>query len=237
MDLAAEPVRSSSSFDALAMGRQLRVLARLLHCPTPYGTLPERPYRLLRGSDCLLACATLPTYGEALALLEADDHARTVLAALLLRGNTHSNLEWVTRLDQLTSRGSNPELVDPLQDLAGEIILDLHDALAAFDDPDVWYPGVDAGIVPVPDEHVQLVIAALQRELNREKRDVRGQNSEPKLPAAPLDQLPWRVQRAVVERRRLRFQQYGIGEAEWRSGKWSLWRVSYDADWRPREVR
>ncbi|HZQ37424.1 MAG TPA: hypothetical protein VFD32_15945, partial [Dehalococcoidia bacterium] len=67
-------------------------------------------------------------------------------------------------------------------------------------------------------------------------RNALGQNVEPRLPPAPLADLPWRVQRALAERRRLRFAQYGIGRPQWESGLWSLWEVQDDPDWVPRRA-
>lgn len=116
----------------------------------------------------------------------------------------------------------DPELHVGLQDLAWLIVWDLHEACAAFDDPDMYYEGVDNG---VPDSLVPTVIAAMQRELNRESRGNR--------PPVPLEKLPWRIQRAVVERRRYRYAQYGITEEVRQKGTWSLWDVPEDTDWLP----
>lgn len=132
----------------------------------------------------------------------------------------------------------NPDLTPALQDLGDEIIEDIREACEAFSNPDVYYPGVDDdSIEPVTDEHVDLVIWAMQRELDRELRASDGTSSSTcALPAAPLASLPRHVQRALAERRRLRFKQYGIGRAEWESRKWSLWNVSRDEDWIPRRA-
>jgi hypothetical protein len=127
---------------------------------------------------------------------------------------------------------SDASLHPALQDLAYEINEDIHEACFAFDDPDIWYPGVDEGIEPVPDEHVELVMWAMQRELNREPRP--STTTMKALPAPPLSELPWRVQRALAERRRLRFQQWGIGRKQWEARTWSLWDVPLDPEYTSR---
>ena len=131
----------------------------------------------------------------------------------------------------------DPDLHPALQDLGDEINEDIREALKALEDPRHWYPGIDEGIEPVSDEHVELVIWALQRELNRELRTAGGfYGSTSVLPAAPLADLPWDVKRALVERRRWRYQQYGITRDVWKRGVWSLWDVPDDTGWVPRRA-
>jgi hypothetical protein len=133
--------------------------------------------------------------------------------------------------------GRTPMLHTGLQDLANELMRDIHDALVGFDSPTAYYPGADPpAIEPVPDTHVAVVITAMQRELDLELRPkvTTYGTGGPKLPAAPLAQLPWQFQRALVERRRLRYAQFGITPASWKCGAWSLWAVPEDPDWLPR---
>ena len=149
-----------------------------------------------------------------------------------------SHIPLATRFEQITAIPKKPESADPslhtaLQGLGDEINEDVHEACGAFDDPDLWYPGVEDGIQPVSDEHVELVIWALQRELNRELRPGGGYD---RLPAVRLMELPPRVQRAVVERRRLRYREFGINRTDWQRGEWSLWDVPEDRDWLPRRA-
>lgn len=125
----------------------------------------------------------------------------------------------------------DPQLHPALHDLARMIRWDMHEACAAFDDPDCDYDGVDEGIEPVSDEHVALVIWASQRELDRELR--RDARNDLVLPAVPLNELPLRVQRAFVERRRLRYQEWGIGRKQWEQNSWSVFDVPSDPDWSP----
>lgn len=120
------------------------------------------------------------------------------------------------------------QLVSPLQDLAWQIARDLTEACATFDDPNAWYPGIDSGIEPVTDEHVQAVIAASQRELNRETR-----HGKPGRSAAPLADLPFHAQRAFAERRRWRYLQWGVNHEAWERGMWNLWDVHEDEEWVP----
>jgi hypothetical protein len=130
--------------------------------------------------------------------------------------------------------GRDAQLHPALRDLAYEILEDLQEACAAFDNPDVWYPGVDDGIEPVPDDNVRLVTWATQRELDRERRLPRTGDSLDPLPPVPLADLPWRIQRAFAERRRLRYQQWGIGRTQWEENNWSLWGIPLDPEYRSR---
>lgn len=238
---------SSSQPDPQTPGRQIRVFAQLVRCSgphTPFGVPPAEAvpqYQLMLSNEAVLPFNERPTYAQALAAVAATPEAAETFARLPLRvsGSTapqvHTLAEVIDQQAKSPSWG-NPSLAVALQDLAEEIMIDVHEACAAFADPDLFYPGVDDGIEPVSDEHVALVIAAMQRELNRETRDIHGVNYGAKIPAAPLALLPWRVQRALAERRRLRYQQWGIGRKEWESGMWSLWNVPEDADWLPRQV-
>lgn len=174
------------------------------------------------------------TYAEALQAIESCSRlqkARDEFAVLPLRvGECKELVTAVPENYQRTPR--DPDLHPALQDLGDEINEDIREALFALDDPDYYYPGVDEGIEPVTDDHVKLVIWAMQRELDRELRPAEGQAGMlTSLPAAPLWELPWHVQRALTERRRLRFKQWGIGRQQWEQGTWSLWDVPSDPDY------
>ena len=119
-----------------------------------------------------------------------------------------------------------------LQDLAYQITWDIHEACEAINEPDLYFAGVTEGIEPVTDAHVRLAIWGMQRELLRELRGPAGPTGS-RRPAVTLNDLPWRIQRALVERRRLRYQQWGIGRAEWEANRWSVWQIPDDADWAP----
>lgn len=189
-------------------------------------------YQLYCGQHVCFTVKDVPTYAEALVLIQNEPQAMQVTSRQILRAVVSGRQ--VTEIRDLNTLVRDPELPESLQDLANEISLDAREACSGFDNPDVWYPGVDKGIEPLPDSHVLLVIGALQRELERERRNIHGQNMEPKLPAAQLSKLPWRIQRALAERRRLRYAQWGIGRAQWESGLWSLWDIPEDAEWAPR---
>jgi hypothetical protein len=136
--------------------------------------------------------------------------------------------------------GRDPEFSDQLQDLANEINEDISEACAAFDDPKLYYMSFD-DIDPVPDEHVEKVIAGLQRELNRELRShPKDQEAfgyaAPRRAAAPLAKLPWNVQRALVERRRYRYKQYGLSKKNMETNSFSLWDVPEDPTFIPRRI-
>lgn len=174
------------------------------------------------------------TYAEALHAISTSprlEGARLDLSALPLRmGDCPTLYTQVPGDYQRTPR--DPDLHPALQDLGDEINEDIHEALDALDDPNAYYPGVDEGIEPVTDEHVKLVTWAMQRELERELRPAEGRAGLlTSLPAAPLYELPWHIQRALAERRRLRFKQWGIGREQWLNGTWSLWDVPEDPDY------
>jgi hypothetical protein len=179
------------------------------------------------------------TYGEALNAIQSSPtlaHVRPQFAEIPLRvGECRQLIRGIPENYQRTPR--DPDLHPALQDLSDEINEDIREALYALDDSDLYYAGIDEGIEPVPDEHVKLVIWAMQRELDRELRPAEGQAGMlSSLPAAPLHDLPWHVQRSLVERRRWRFQQWGIGREQWQRGTWSLWDVPEDPDYVPRRA-
>jgi len=149
------------------------------------------------------------------------------LSCLPLRIVLYNVPEKITEI-QLTSNSRDPELHTALQDLAYEINEDIREACFALDDPDLYYPGVDEGIEPVTDDHINLVIWGMQRELNRELRSPLNSYESTRLPAVPLNELPWNIKRALVERRRLRYKEFGITKENWETGIWSLWNVPED---------
>ncbi len=232
--LACRPVsRFDPTSEDLSPGRRLRVFAALL------SHVPELPPLTAACGTRSAAADEEPTYGALLRLVEVDEGqaaAREILSQLPLRVGPSGPLIDQVPTGEPSSR--DPELHLALQDLANEVNEDIREALDTLDDPQAYYAGVDDGIEPVPDQHVSLVIWALQRELNRELRSPGSYLSyRSVLPAAPLSELPWHVQRALVERRRLRFKQWGIGRTEWQRGEWSLWQVPSDADYVPRRAR
>ncbi len=180
------------------------------------------------------------TYEEALRAIQTSAnlaHVRPEFAAIPLRvGETKELITGVPENYQRTPR--DPDLHPALQDLADEINEDIREALEALDNPSAFYAGIDEGIEPVADDHVKLVIWAMQRELDRELRPAEGQAGMlSSLPAAPLWELPWHVQRALAERRRYRFQQWGIGREQWQRGTWSLWDVPEDTQYVSRRAQ
>jgi len=107
---------------------------------------------------------------------------------------------------------SDPELVPMLQDLADILAMEANQAFT-----ESYYPGVPD--VQVPDEHVEVVMLALQREMDREGKS--GQRCPIEFASLPKDR-----QRALAERRRWWFQKFSITPERWESGQWSLWEVS-----------
>jgi|GEM_PF-2367368 len=221
--------RSTLPVSEKSAGRRLRVFSMLVKSGSVITEVRHASDWVRMGSS-IIEFPEEPTYGQALAAIENDPELRSQFTRFPVRvlsygipcTDTHDHIPEDYVWEKSTR---DPELPSSLQDLARIITFDLSEACNAFDDPDYFYPGVDEGIEPVTDEHVGLVIWAVQRELKRELR--RGK------PAAPIDALPWRVQRAFVERRRLRYQQWGIGRKQWQENEWSLWDVPEDADWVP----
>ena len=224
--------RYDPASDDPSPGKRLRAFAALVAKAEGGVGLTGRP-----GSEPWLAVAEgAPTYGDLLAAVESGEFpgARELFAALPLRCAVDGPL-----LSGIPEDGQpatkDPELHLALQDLGNEINEDVHEALEALDDPHHWFAGVDDGIEPVTDDHVHLVIWALQRELDRERRSAAG-FGQPLLPPAPLTGLPWLIQRAIAERRRLRYAQFGITRAQWQANAWSLWDIPADPDFVPRRA-
>jgi len=74
----------------------------------------------------------------------------------------------------------------------------------------------------MPHQHVQIVMQALQREMDREGK------SRQRHPVEFLA-LPKERQRALAERRRWWFQKFSITPECWVTGHWSVWDVSEEA--------
>ena len=224
--------RFDPTFDEVSPGRRLRVFAALVRpgpllFPDDYGANWWTPSELVEGT----------TYAELLRAAASEtrfEAGKRMLSHLPLRVGVTGPL--LRELPGEPARSRDPELHTALQDLGNEINEDIREALDTLDNPRAYYPGVDEGIEPVSDDHVHLAIWALQRELDRELRSAATGACSGPLPAAPLTALPHDVQRALVERRRLRFKQWGISKAEWEANDWSLWGVPEDGDYEPRRA-
>lgn len=178
-----------------------------------------------------------------LPVISENPEAKKALSSIYLYQDRNQAGESITNIsevnDQLQNhpRKANPSLHSALQDLGEAVAWQIHLACFGFNYPDMWFPGVDEGIEPVPDDHVELVIAGMQRELNRELRTPYHGVYQDKRPAAQLNKLPWRIQRALVERRRLLFNQWGIDKKAWELKRWSFWNIHDDPDWTPKYIR
>jgi hypothetical protein len=106
---------------------------------------------------------------------------------------------------------SDPELVPMLQDLANILAWEATQAFTSS-----YYPGIPD--VNVPEDHVEVVMRALQREMDREGK------SRQRIPVDFLA-LARDRQRALAERRRWWFMKFSITPERWQSGFWSLWDV------------
>ena len=107
---------------------------------------------------------------------------------------------------------SDPELVPMLQDLADILASEAGQAFTSS-----YYPGVPD--VQMHDDHVEAVMRALQREIDREGK------SRQRVPVEFMT-LPKERQRALAERRRWWFEKFSITPARWEAGYWSVWDVS-----------
>ena len=214
-------------------GRRLRVLAALvIRTDAPAGIGLSSTRRVLWPTDSRL------TYAQFLEMARIDPELKDVyevMDKLPLRIGSSDAPPKYDSIPAVYLHGQRDwELHYCLQDLADEISEDVREACFALDNPNMDYWGVDEGIEPVPDDHVDLVIWALQRELRRELRAPASTIYGSPMPAVELADLPRRVQRALVERRRLRYAQWGIGREQWETGWFSLWNIPEDPDYVPR---
>jgi hypothetical protein len=227
-DCLDRPVRISSPRNGPYPGRRLRALARLVSMSNDGSSLCLACLPLREGVSRMFRWEGPPAPNYRSVLRWLDEQPEKVPARVALSSM------YVYRDSYPSPSCGNAYLTDGLQDLGDQIVSDIHEACQAFDDPGLWYPGVDDGIEPVTDEHVARVIEGFQRELRRELRNPQGsRNTQDAFPAAALSELPWRVQRALVERRRLRFAQWGVGRRQWESNCFSLWDIPEDPDWVP----
>lgn len=111
------------------------------------------------------------------------------------------------------------ELNYSLQDLADAVAWEASEAFTAH-----HYTGRD--VDALSRDHIKELMVALQRELNRESHRTGRE-------AARFLDLPFERQRALAERRRWWFQQFGITPQQWKKGKFSLWKVSNKVHWPP----
>jgi hypothetical protein len=110
------------------------------------------------------------------------------------------------------SARSDPELVPMLQDLADIVAWEATQAFTT-----TYYPGLPD--IFVPEDHIAVVMEALQREMDREGK------SRQKIPV-DFASLPPDRQRALAERRRWWYSKFSITPERWKGGTWSLWEVS-----------
>ena len=216
-------------------GRRNRVLAAysryLLRAPEHHTHWFTSGYGLEPGNKPVFVKDHRMTFREAFTELMGDSEpaaaARAWLSDQKLRksGAIHT-------LDAIPATGTHSRpsrLHKYLHDLALMIRLDLREAIDAAHG-DGYYPGVDEGIEPVTDDHVALVIWSVQRELDKERR--MGPDNSTVLPAYPLETLPFPIQRAFAERRRLRYSEWNITHENWVNNSWSALAVP-DDDWEP----
>lgn len=212
-------------------GRRLRCFARLVRGREDGTAWLAEKYPLWAGE---VSYATLMAICE---VTQPEPFADLAIASNNYRGP-------LTAIPDGSLRALSPWRNTALQDLSDEIQEDISDACRTMNDAHAYYPGVDDGIEPVSDDHVRLVIWGMQRQLDNDIRTGppvygRAPVEMPVIgyrPAFPLASLAWPVQRALVERRRLRHQQWGIGRAQWERNAWSLWDVPLDEDYVPRRA-
>lgn len=135
------------------------------------------------------------------------------LQDLLLSCSDIDLLNHIPIANKAKHNNCNDELISPLQDL-GEVIA--YEATQAFQAR--HYPGVP-GIQMISDDRVSEIMTAMQRELDREAKSRR------QVPAH-LFTLPIERQRALAERRRYWYGEFGITPETWKTGHWNIWHVS-----------
>ena len=108
-----------------------------------------------------------------------------------------------------TTGGGDPEIHPALQDLAEIMAIEAKDAFMSR-----YYPSPEN--IFIPPKLVTTIMAALQREMNREGVRV---SREP----IKFSDLPKERQHSLCARRRLWFSRVGITRREWKKNKWSLW--------------
>lgn len=209
-------------------GRRLRVFSSMILAQAAgiFASWVEAEY-----ANLPITTVREQTYLE---LLHFVEHApcRVMFEKLRLRNGVSATTPMIIDSIQQNPGSRNPELAFCLQDLGNEINEDVREACESLRNPALYYPGIDEGIDPVSDDHIDLVIWALQRELDRELRyDIANVKA---LPSVPLMDLPQRIKRALVERRRYRYAQFGIGHEQWQTGWFNLWEIPEDPDWIPR---
>jgi hypothetical protein len=202
-------------------GRRFRAMLRIIHTYGEYIAIDN---------DHIIKVENPPqTYGQLYELFRNYD-----LPIPLRMDLYNRSVDNRTITAETFSTQPNPSLHVGLQDLAFEFFMDIHEACAAFNDPTIYYVAPSAEeIEPVTDDHVHLVIAGIERELQRELRP-RNTFSNVNLPYAPLHTLSFPIQRALVERRRYRFLQWGITKEHYLKNEWYLCNVQEDVDWLPR---
>lgn len=162
-------------------------------------------------------------FGELMGDSEPAEQARHWLSDQRLRKSGIEQMHREIPAEQPNHRAST--MHSYLNDLALMVRRDLVEAIDAYHNGG-YYPGVDAGIDPVPDSHVELVIWGAQRELDKETRV--GSDGTTRLPAYPLASLPFGIQRAFAERRRLRFAEWGVTRQGWADNHWSVFDIPDD---------
>jgi ribosomal protein S21 len=173
-----------------------RVFARLVeglhHDAIEFGHAPQQMFQIH---------PVEPTLQGLIYACSANTWARDILSVIPITRPARSAL-------------SDPELVPMLQDMADILAWEATQAFSAE-----YYPGV--ADVFVPESHVELVMRALQREMDREGKSRQRQPAE-------FRSLPPERQRALAERRRWWFSKFSITPERWQTGKWSFWEVTDD---------
>ena len=165
----------------------------------------------LRRNSCML----FHVKDTKFALYPSEPTVQGFLEAAQQQWNCNTALAAIPIKDQTVYSERDPELVTPLQDLADIIAWE---ASEAFRTP--YYPGIPEVEALTP-EHVDEVMAGMQREATRERR---GKQE------VLYAKLPRERQVALAERRRWWFGHFGVTPQSWKSGNFSLWSVNTDRD-------
>jgi len=165
----------------------------------------------LRRNSCML----FHVKDTKFALYPSEPTIQNFLEAAQKEWDCNMALTTIPISNKTAGSGRDPELVTPLQDLADIIAWEASEAFRA-----PYYPGIPEVEALTP-EHVDEVMAGMQREATRERR---GKQE------VLYAKLPRERQVALAERRRWWFGKFGVTPQSWKSGNFSLWNVSVDRD-------
>lgn len=203
-----------------------RLIAAVL--PAPYRGWGAT-WRIWSGDIGAWRTVDVPVSGhpdlDVLARTRPEAYARVFDAAL---GGVLGRLPIHTRAcPGMTTALDGQTLCPMLQPLAEDVAGYTARALSWFwlrYGPEALEPFPVEAVEGITDEQVRRVMAAMQREIDRETNKMSAPQFREHEPLLLAD-LPFWVQRWLAEARRLCYLRYGITVEVWRRGWWSFWEV------------